>query len=165
MARDGQPMLADTGDRFRAPVRVLPVCGVWACDREAYAVLEGTDNIMLCAEHWCRFYLVTLLFLGDAKAHDKWLAIVDKVREEVGGDHLVLGVGPGTLPAAVVSRADEWRCAECGGGLTQGPRGMWHHRCEKEQRRYRRDVSEGARIAERNHHAAEESASAEGDAV
>lgn len=146
--------LRDNGDRFRAPARVTPQCSVWACDRDAYAVLEGSNVAMLCAEHWCRFHLVTLLFLGDARAKEKWADLVEKVRNEVGEDHLVLGVGPGTLPAAVVGRPDEWRCSECGGGLGQGPRGIWHHRCEKEEARYRRDVSEGARIAQKNHDAA-----------
>lgn len=130
-AADAPRPLEDDGSRYRAPLRIAPQCSVFACDRDSYAILEGTDNVMLCAEHWHRFYLVTLKFLGDAHAEEKWKAVVSVLGAEVGwGAGGVLGVGPGTLPATVISAPSEWRCASCGLGLAQGPRGHWSHRCK-----------------------------------
>lgn len=140
--------MPDNWDRFRAPARVAPQCSVSACDRDNYAMLEGYQNVLLCAEHYCRFYLVTLLFLGDAHAVDKWQDQVNKVAEDVGWGaqedgrpYGVLGVGPGTLPATVVSRPEEWKCSACGGGMSGGyARGYWAHSCNPMEQKESADV-------------------------
>ena len=144
--------------RYSAPPRVAPTCDVWACDRDAYSVLEMYGGArQLCAEHWCRFYLVLMLFLGDAHAKDAWQAMCEAVGNEVGrGAGGVLGVGPGAIPATVVSAPLEWRCAICGGSQMQGPRDHYHHRCGGPVRADLEHMSEGARIAARNHDRAAE---------
>jgi len=132
--------------RFHAPPRRVPECTVSCCDREAVCENKGwrspfgdvqMPDMRLCAEHEARFFLVQLLFLGDAHAVAKWQAYCDALAEEFGRGaqedgrpYGVLGVGPGTLPATVVSRTHEWRCAACGGGMSGGySRGYWTHTC------------------------------------
>lgn len=134
-------LLPDDLSRYRAPERMHPQCSVAACDRDAYTETKGwtsplgkieMPSFRLCAEHEARWYLVTLLFLGDAHATKKWKAYIEALALDVGvGNGGVLGVGPGTLPAVVVSEATEWRCARCGGGMV-GSRShnSWTHRCE-----------------------------------